>query len=76
MYSNAHSNVIYNSQDMVAIQDSTNKWIDKENVVYLLEYYSATKRITICHLQQYRWTCSEICETEKNNSWLLLMCKI
>jgi len=36
MYSNAHSNVIYNSQDMVATQDSTNKWMDKENVAYLL----------------------------------------
>ena len=41
---------------------SIDQGMDKENVVYIYihihtrEYYSATKRIKFCHLQQHEWT--------------------
>ena len=37
---------MYNSQDMEATQVSINRWMDKEDVVYIytMEYYSAIKK--------------------------------
>ena len=32
---NVHSSIIYSSQDMEATQVSTNRWMDKEDVVYI-----------------------------------------
>ena len=38
MHPNVHHNTVYKSQDM-----ETTKGMDKENVVYTVEYYSAIK---------------------------------
>ena len=61
MHPNAHSSIIYNRQDMEAINVSINRWIDKED--YYTHKHTHTKWITqpkrrmkICHLQQHRWT--------------------
>ena len=35
MYPNVHSSIIYNSQDMEATEVSINRWMDKEDVIYL-----------------------------------------
>ena len=34
---------------------STNRGMDKEDVIYIMEYYSARKQNEICHLQQHEW---------------------
>ena len=46
MHPNVHSSTIYNSQDMEATYVSTNRWMDKEDVVYtyIMEYYSVIKK--------------------------------
>ena len=41
MYPNVHSSTIYNSQDMEETWMSTDRWMDKEDVVYTMEYHSA-----------------------------------
>jgi len=35
MYPNVHSSIIYSSQDIEAIQMSTDRWMDKEVVVQI-----------------------------------------
>ena len=35
MYPSAHCSIIYNSQDMEAIEMSTDEWLDKEVVIYI-----------------------------------------
>ena len=45
MYPNVHSVTIYSSQDMEETWMSTDRWMDKEDVVYTMEYYSAIKRM-------------------------------
>ena len=35
MHPNVHSSIIYNCQDMEATSVSINKWMDKEDVVYI-----------------------------------------
>ena len=35
MHSNVHSSIIYNCQDMKATLVSSNRWMDKEDVVYI-----------------------------------------
>ena len=45
MYPIVHYSAVYNSQDMGATQMSTDRWTDKEDVVYLYNgYYSAIKK--------------------------------
>ena len=39
MHPNVHHNTVHKSQDM-----ETTKGVDKENVVYTVEYYSAIKK--------------------------------
>ena len=59
MHPNIHSSTIYNSQDIEATQIPINRWMDKEDVVYVLaiDYYSAIKKkMKFCHLQQHGWT--------------------
>ena len=41
MYPNVHNITIYNNQDMEETWMSTERWMDKEDVVYTMEYYSA-----------------------------------
>ena len=36
--------IIYNSQIMEAMQTSIDRWMDKEEVIYLTEYYSTIKK--------------------------------
>ena len=38
------SSTIQNSQEVEPIQTSINRWVDKQNVVHTMEYYSALKR--------------------------------
>ena len=35
MHLNVHCSIIYNSQDMEATEESINRWMDKEDVVYI-----------------------------------------
>ena len=43
-----HSTLIYNSQDMEAMEMSIGRRMDKEDVyIYSMEYYSAIKRCEI-----------------------------
>ena len=44
MHPNVHSSIIYNYQSMEANYMSINRWLDKEDVVYTLEYYSAIEK--------------------------------
>ena len=47
-----YSSIIYNSQTMQAAQVSTDRWMNKEDVVHTMEYYSAIKKecdLTICN---------------------------
>ena len=44
MHPNVHSTIIYNSQDMEATLVYINRWMDKEDLVYTIEYYSAIKK--------------------------------
>ena len=37
MCPSVHNSIIYNSQDMEANSMSTNRWTDKENVVYMYD---------------------------------------
>ena len=59
MQLNVHCSTVYNSQDMKETVMPINKGMDKENAVhiyiYIVEYYSAVKRMKYCHLQQHRW---------------------
>ena len=58
MHSSVHSSIICNSQDIEATWVSINRWMDKENVVYVflcaytytVEYYSAMKKNEIVPL--------------------------
>ena len=44
MHPYVYCNIIYNSKDMEASQVSINRWMDKEDVRYIMEYYSAIKK--------------------------------
>ena len=44
MHPDVHCNTTYNSQDMEATSMSINRGMDKEDIIYILEYYSAMKR--------------------------------
>ena len=51
---------IINRQEMATTYMSIDGWMDKENDIYTMESYSATKkkkkeRKNSCHLQQYGW---------------------
>ena len=47
MYPYVHGSIVYNSQEMEAIQMSINRWMDKEDVwyIYIVECYSTIKRM-------------------------------
>ena len=42
--SSVHSSIIYHSQKVETTQMSINRWMDKQNVIYTMECYSALKR--------------------------------
>ena len=46
MHPNVHSSIIYNYQDMEATQVSINRWMDRENMVYIytMEHHSTKKK--------------------------------
>ena len=46
MYLNVHSGIIYNCQPMKTTQVSINRWMDRENVVYIytMEHHSTKKK--------------------------------
>ena len=58
MHQNVHCSATYNSQDMKATLMSTNKYLDKEDTVYIRNgiLLSLQKKNEILHLQQHRWT--------------------
>ena len=45
MHPSVHSSTVYSNQDMEATYMSIERWMDKEDVVYIhiIEYYSAMK---------------------------------
>ena len=44
MYPHIHSSIIYNNQDMEGTQVSINRWMNKEDVIYIYTYNSAMKK--------------------------------
>ena len=44
MHLKVHSSIIYSCQYMETTQVFINRWMDKEDTVYMMEYYSAMKR--------------------------------
>ena len=56
MYSYVHCSTIHNSQDKEATYVPIDKWIKKMWYAYTMEYFSAIKRMKLCHLQQHGWT--------------------
>ena len=44
MHPDVYSSIINSSQTMEIAQASIEGWMDKEDVVYIMEYYSATKK--------------------------------
>ena len=51
---NVHSITIYNSQDMKAIQMSINRWMDKDDIVYLCLYIYIYTHTRVCvYTQEY-----------------------
>ena len=55
MHSYVHSSTIYNSQDMEAIKVSINRWMDKEDVIYMSQcnIYIPLERIYILYTMEY-----------------------
>lgn len=51
MHPNVPSSIIYTCQDMEA---TTDKWLTVE-YTRTMEYYSATKSMEFCHLEQHGW---------------------
>ena len=51
MHPNVPSTIIYGCQGM---EVTTDKWI-KIECTYMMEYYSAMKKMKFCHLQQHGW---------------------
>ena len=50
--------IIYNSKDIKATQVSTNRWMDKEDAVYMYNelLLGHTNIMKFCHLQKCGWT--------------------
>ena len=44
----------YNSQDMEVTTKSTNRWVDKEELLHVQMEYSLVKKMKQCHLQHHR----------------------
>ena len=71
MHPYVHWSIIYKSQDMEATQVSINRWTGEEDVVYVLEYYSAMRKKEILPFET-TWMdledimLSEISQTEKD----------
>ena len=42
------------SQDMEVTQKSTNRWVDKEQLLHVQMEYSLVKKMKQCHLQHHR----------------------
>ena len=42
------------SQDMEVTQKSTNRWVDKEELLHVKMKYSLVKKMKQCHLQHHR----------------------
>ena len=57
MYPNVHCSTIYNIQSMEATYMSTDRKMDKVDMVHIYNgvYYSAIKS-EICHFQWHGWT--------------------
>ena len=52
MHPNVYTSIIYNSHTMEAAQVSTDWWMDKEDVIYTVEYDSSIKKewnLAICN---------------------------
>ena len=44
---------------------STDEWIKKMWYIYIMEYYSAIKRIKFCHLKQHGGTWKVLCQMKE-----------
>ena len=62
MHADIHSNIIYNCQDMDAIQVSINRWLDKEDVVcvYVCVYIYMYIYVFI-YIYTYIYVCIYVC---------------
>ena len=54
LYSRVRGSIIHNSQGI-------NRYMYKENVTYIMEYYSTLKKKSTCLLQQHGWTLRALC---------------
>ena len=55
MHANVHCSIIYNSQHLEETYVSINRWMDKENVVFIYDGILLSNKRE-CHLQQHGWT--------------------
>ena len=53
MYPSVHCSTIYKSQDKEATYVSSDRWMDKENVVYI---YNG---ILLSHKKEHIWVCAD-----------------
>ena len=75
MHPNIPSSTTYNSQDKEATQVPINRWMDKEDIVYIytIEYYSVKKNeiLPFATTDLEGITPSEISQTEKDKYCML-----
>ena len=48
-YTHAHSSISHRGQQIRVTQVSTDRWADKQDVVYTVEYYAAVRRKNLTH---------------------------
>ena len=69
LYTNVHSNIIYNSQKMERTHwPSTDEWINKIWHIHTVEYYSVIKINEVLIHLQHEWTLENIMLSERSQS--------
>ena len=53
MHLSVHCSTIYDSQDMEVTKKSTNRWVDKEQLLHVQMEYSLVKKMKKCLLQHH-----------------------
>ena len=75
-HSDVDCSAIHNSQDMETTQVTIDRWLDKEDVVYAMEYYSARKKtklipFAITWMDLKGIALREISQTEKDKHHMI-----
>ena len=80
MHPSVYSSTIYNSQYMKAIYMSIDRWMDKEDMVYISDYSAIKKNeimpFAITWMDLEIIILNEVSQTDKDKYKILLICKI